>query len=150
MRTIMGTVLNAAGMHDLHFAVDGREGLEKLGQNSFDCLYVDFEMPRMNGLEFVDRVRRSDNPHRYVPIIMLTGYSDYEHLSKARDRGVTEFLRKPVSARDILLRLEAVILRPRPFVTSEDFFGPDRRRTKPTAYLGPKRRAKDKDQLVEL
>lgn len=150
MRTIMATVLSAAGINDIHLAADGHVGLEKLSEQSFDCIYCDFEMPKMNGLEFVDIVRRNDSVHRFTPIIMLTGYSDYAHLSLARDKGVTEFLRKPVSARDILLRLEAVILRPRAFVNSDAYFGPDRRRTRPTAYFGPKRRAKDKDQLVEL
>jgi CheY-like chemotaxis protein len=150
MRTIMGAVLNAAGILDLHFAADGKRGLEKLKTISFDCIYTDFEMPNMNGLEFVETIRRANTAHRFTPIIMLTGYSDYAHLSLARDKGVTEFLRKPVTARDILMRLEAVILRPRPFVTSEDYFGPDRRRTRPTAYFGPKRRAKDQPQLIEL
>jgi len=150
MRMIMATVLGSAGIHDVHQAADGRQGLEKLSELSFDCIYCDFEMPHMNGLEFVDTVRRNDSAHRFTPIIMLTGYSDYAHLSLARDKGVTEFLRKPVTARDILLRLEAVIMRPRPFVNSDAYFGPDRRRTRPTAYFGPKRRAKDKDQLVEL
>jgi CheY-like chemotaxis protein len=150
MRMIMGTVLGSAGIHDIHNAADGRQGLEALAERTFDCIYCDFEMPHMNGLEFVETVRRNDSTHRYTPIIMLTGYSDYAHLSLARDKGVTEFLRKPVSARDILLRLEAVILRPRPFVNSDAYFGPDRRRTRPTAYFGPKRRSKDSTQLVEL
>ena len=112
MRTIMNAVLSAAGVADIHQSANGLEGLEKLSELSFDCIYCDFEMPHMNGVEFVDTVRRNDSVHRYTPIIMLTGYSDYAHLSLARDKGVTEFLRKPVTARDILLRLEAVILRP--------------------------------------
>jgi two-component system, chemotaxis family, chemotaxis protein CheY len=150
MRTIMVTVLGSVGIIDVHQAPDGMVGLAKLAELNFDCIYADFEMPRMNGLEFVETVRRTDSTHRFTPIIMLTGYSDYAHLSLARDKGVTEFLRKPVTARDILLRLEAVIMRPRPFVNSDAYFGPDRRRNRPTAYFGPKRRAKDNDQLVEL
>ncbi|HET9161170.1 MAG TPA: response regulator [Caulobacteraceae bacterium] len=150
MRTIVGTVLHAAGVQDIHFAGDGRQALELLRGSDFDCIYVDFEMPQMNGIQFVQAMRQLDRRHRFTPVIMLTGYADRAHLTAARDSGVNEFLRKPVTARDILLRLEAVILRPRQFVTSPDYFGPDRRRTRATAYLGTKRRAKDRGEMVEL
>ncbi|MDB5454275.1 MAG: two-component system response regulator [Caulobacteraceae bacterium] len=150
MRTIMGAVLTAAGVIDLHTAPDGRAGLEKLAEQPFDCIYTDFEMPVMNGIEFVRRVRASTAAARYMPIIMLTGYSELAHIKLARDAGVTEFLRKPVTARDILLRLEAVIMKPRPFVTSREYFGPDRRRIKPPNYSGPRRRSKDRRDPVQL
>jgi CheY-like chemotaxis protein len=150
MRTIVGTVLNAAGVLDIHFAADGSQALEKLRRMDFDCIYVDFEMPQMNGIEFVQTMRSMDKRHRFTPVVMLTGYADRSHLTLARDSGVNEFLRKPVTARDILMRLEAVILRPRQFVTSPDYFGPDRRRSRPAAYLGVKRRAKDRGEMVEL
>ena len=151
MRTIVGTVLAAAGVRHLFYAADGRDALDKMNEvGGIDCAYVDFEMPGMNGLDFVSRVRGSENGVRYLPIVMITGYSDMAHLSLARDRGVTEFLRKPVTARDILMRLEAVIMRPRHFVTSETYFGPDRRRKRQTAYLGARRRQGDHKELVEI
>jgi CheY-like chemotaxis protein len=53
MRMIMGTVLGSAGIHDIHNAADGRQGLEALAERTFDCIYCDFEMPHMTGLEFV-------------------------------------------------------------------------------------------------
>lgn len=149
MLAIVGAVLKAAGVRDLAFAADGAEALDILARDCFDCMYCDFEMPRMNGLDLVTRVRAPDSNHCYLPIIMLTGYSDYAHLSLARDVGVTEFLRKPVAARDILMRLEAVILRPRAFVATPAYFGPDRRRSRQTAYMGERRRAGER-ALVEL
>jgi CheY-like chemotaxis protein len=150
MRTIIGTCLAAAGVRELHYADDGRTALESMNESPVDCVYVDFEMPGMNGLDYVSRVRAMETGERFLPIIMITGYSDMAHLSLARDRGVTEFLRKPVTARDILMRLEAVILRPRAFVTTEAYFGPDRRRRRQTAYLGVRRRQGDRKELVEL
>ena len=76
---------------------------------------------------------------------------DLPRLNAARDRGVNEFLAKPVTARDILKRLESVILRPRPYVAATDFFGPDRRRRRsPTGYTGPMRRAVDQAGVLEL
>ena len=66
----------------------------------------------MNGLDFIRAViRLVDSAVRYMPpLIMLTGHSDLKHINAARDLGVTEFLCKPVTAKAILTRLNAVIM----------------------------------------
>jgi len=147
MRTIIGTVLAAAGVGRIYYAADGRAGLESLARHEIDVVYADYEMPTMNGLDFIARVRAQGGEDRLTPIIMLTGHSDMLRLSAARDRGVNEFLAKPVTARNILLRLEAVIMHPRPYIQAPDFFGPDRRRRQSPDYHGPRRRASDEDVL---
>lgn len=150
MRSIIGTVLTAAGVRHLHYAPDGRRGLEAVTEFRPDVCYVDYEMPVMNGLDFISAVRQSATPDRYLPIIMLTGHSDMPRLNAVRDRGVTEFLCKPVSARMILTRLNTVIMEPRPFITSSSYFGPDRRRKRNATYASPLRRASDRAHIVEL
>jgi response regulator RpfG family c-di-GMP phosphodiesterase len=107
-------------------------------------------MPNMNGLEFLSAVRALKTDQRYMPIIMLTGHSDRPRLNAARDRGVTEFVAKPVTATTILTRLNAAIVKPRPFVQSTTFFGPDRRRRQPDGYAGPWRRATDSEDFLEV
>jgi len=150
MRTIIGTVLLAAGIRHIHYAPNGRVGLERLREGDVDVVYVDHEMPVMNGVDFVRAVRRGSGERRFLPVIMLTGHSARHHICAARDAGVSEFLGKPVSARSILQRLEAVILRPRPFVVSASYIGPDRRRRIPENYAGPFRRASDSGRTLEL
>jgi two-component system chemotaxis response regulator CheY len=144
MRTIVGSVLRAAGVRRIHYAPDGRAGLEAVGDFKPDVCFVDYEMPRVNGLDFVTTVRARSGPERYLPIIILTGHSDMARMRLARDRGVTEFLCKPVTARTILTRLETVIFNPRPFVETAGYFGPDRRRRRDEHHAGPLRRASDK------
>lgn len=150
MRTIIGTVLAAAGVRHLHYAQDGREGLAALARQEIDVAYVDYEMPKMNGLDLISAVRASGDGRRFLPIIMLTGHCDLIRLNAARDRGVTEFVAKPVTAKTILSRLESVIFRPRPFVQSAGFFGPDRRRRSAAGYEGLLRRSGDAGQILEL
>ncbi len=150
MRSIIGTVLTAAGVRHLHYAGDGRHGLRAVAEFKPDVCYVDYEMPVMNGLDFISAIRQPDCPHQFLPIIMLTGHSDMRRLNAARDRGVTEFLCKPVNALTILSRLEAVILRPRPFIHSKAYFGPDRRRKRTSAYAGPLRRSSDRANVLEF
>jgi two-component system chemotaxis response regulator CheY len=150
MRTIVGSVLTAVGCRRLHFAPDGRHGLETLRLRSIDVIYVDYEMPVMNGLDFLKAVRNLEGPPRFTPVIMLTGHSDMKRLTIARDRGVNEFLTKPVTATTILRRLESVILRPRPFIKTDHYFGPDRRRGAKPSFRGPFRRAADQHEVIEV
>jgi CheY-like chemotaxis protein len=150
MRTIIGTVLAAVGVRNLHYAGDGRQGLDVILDRPIDIAYVDCEMPVMNGLDFISRVRSLDSRQQYLPIIMVTGHSDLYHLNMARERGVTEFLAKPVTTISILNRLDEVILRPRPFVRTSNFFGPDRRRRRADDYDGPMRRKTDVGPVVEF
>ncbi len=150
MRTILGSVLRAVGIRKVEFAADGRDGIERLHAREIDVVYVDYEMPIMNGLQFIRAVRGSREALRFLPIIMLTGRAEYKHICAARDAGATEFLTKPVSARSILNRLNAVIMNPRPFVAAPDYFGPDRRRRQAGDYDGPLRRSSDAILTVEL
>jgi DNA-binding response OmpR family regulator len=73
----------------------------------------------------------------------MTGFSEKRRVFQARDAGVTEFLVKPFNARDLYRRIAQLIERPRQFVRSEDFFGPDRRRGSSETYTGPLRRESD-------
>jgi len=150
MREIMAAVLTAAGVRRLTFAPDAKTGLERLRSLQVDVIYVDYEMPRMNGLDFIAAVRALPGDQGMTPIIMLTGHADVAHLNAARDRGVNEFLAKPVTARNILARLESVIYRPRNFVKCTTYFGPDRRRRAHPNYSGPLRRSEDNPAMLEL
>lgn len=143
MRMIFGAVLSAADARHVHYATNGAQGLAALASGEFDVVFVDYEMPVMNGLQFLKAVRESQPPMRFVPIIMVTGHSDLKRLRAARDLGANEFLCKPVSANSILQRISAVIYQPRPFVSSPTYFGPDRRRRRPPGVEHPMRRKDD-------
>ena len=94
-----------------------------------------------DGIALVKWLRsRTDSPDKYIPIIMLTGYSERNRVLEARDSGVTEFLAKPVSTKAIYSRLVAIVDNPRPFIRTESYFGPDRRRRDDDRYKGPQRR----------
>jgi two-component system chemotaxis response regulator CheY len=150
IRNIVGTILSGAGIRQLYYAADGRRGMDVITQGSVDLVFVDHEMPVMNGLDFISRVRSLESNDRYMPIIMLTGHSDLFHVDRARDRGVTEFLCKPVMAKTIISRLNMVIMNPRPFVFTDNFFGPDRRRSRTAKPDAPMRRLSDRSNALAL
>ena len=81
-----------------------------------------------------------DSENRFVPIIMLTAYSERPKVEAARDAGVTEFCAKPVTAAEIYRKVVAVVNQPRSFVQTGVYFGPDRRRRKNAAPAAGDRR----------
>ena len=126
-------------------AVSGRGiPLEILKSHDIDVAIVDFNMSPMDGVEFTRLVRNSPgSANPYLPIIMMTGHSEKSRVFEARDAGVTEFVTKPLTAKALLDRLHAVIFRPRPYVKTDSYFGPDRRRRNDVNYRGEKRRVAD-------
>jgi DNA-binding response OmpR family regulator len=75
-----------------------------------------------------------------VPVILMTGYSQKKRVLMARDSGITEFLVKPFTAKALYQRIEILIEKPRLFVKSNAYFGPDRRRKGDAGYSGKNRR----------
>lgn len=148
MRAITSAILQSAGIRNIREVSDGAMALEALRSHAIDLAIVDFNMFPLDGVEFTRLVRNSaDSPNPYLPIIMMTGHSEKSRVYEARDAGVTEFVVKPITAKAVFDRIQAVIMRPRSFVKTEDYFGPDRRRTTSATYKGPMRRSTD--QIVE-
>jgi len=144
MRTIASAVLKSAGIRKVIEAGDGGAALQILREHAIDLAIVDYNMFPLDGVEFTRLVRNSpDSPNPYLPIIMMTGHSGKQRVYEARDAGVTEFLAKPITAKAVLDRIQSVIWRPRPFVKTEGYFGPDRRRVTQRGFRGPWRRASD-------
>ncbi len=141
---IVAAILNGFGIEHVRECLDGAQALDLLRHEPVDLVIVDFNMKPMDGVMFTQLVRNAaDSPNPFLPIIMLTGHSERARVEEARDAGVTEFIVKPVTARAVAQRLQAVVERPRAFIRSDDYFGPDRRRRIDPAYAGPWRRSTD-------
>lgn len=141
MRRIVRQLLHGFGSREILDAEDGATGLEVFAGQKPDIVITDWAMPVYDGIEFTKAIRNSDSPvTRFVPIIMLSGHSEKRRIVEARDAGITEFLAKPVSAKSLYERILSVVLAPRPFIKTKDYFGPDRRRTVNAKYAGPERR----------
>lgn len=147
MLTLAQSVLKTFGFEHVYIAQNGEEGFEKVCKHDPDLIITDWMMEPMDGLEFTKKVRRDPlAPNPYVPILMMTGFSSRLRVENARDYGITEFLVKPFTARDLYTRVEQIIEKPRQFVDAGEFFGPDRRRKRLKDYRGPRRREADKEE----
>ena len=133
-RVCAGT--HALGVKNTRQAGDAAKAFQELKHFSPDVIIVDWHMEPLDGLDFVRLVRTAkDSPNPYVPIIMLSGYTEYLRITEARDAGINEFLAKPISAKSVYQRITAIIDNPRQFIRSKNYFGPDRRRQN----MGPPR-----------
>lgn len=144
MRKLVISVLETLGVGKVFTAADGDEGFNLFCQQNPDIVIADWHMLPVSGIELVRKIRQdAGSPNKMVPIVMMTGYSAMPRVSEARDCGATEFLVKPFSANDMARRIAYVINKPRDFIETGDFFGPDRRRRKIEDYRGPQRRGDD-------
>ncbi|MEQ8441098.1 MAG: response regulator [Alphaproteobacteria bacterium] len=143
MRALVKQILHAFGVKNIHECSSGLEAMEELKLFPADVVIADWVMEPLDGLHLVREIRTSpDSPNSYVPIIMLTGHTELRRVEEARDAGVTEFLAKPITAQAVYQRLIQIIDRPRPFLKTEKFTGPDRRRTEQDLPQGMRSRRK--------
>lgn len=144
MRGLLRAILAGFGLRRIEEAQSAGEGLAVLAAGDIDIAFVDLKLGGLDGLEFCRHIRtHADSPNIYLPLVMVTAYSERSRVIDAINAGVDEFLVKPVRAVDVANRVNAVIERRRPFMQAGDYFGPDRRRRQDPRYAGPWRRIGD-------
>jgi two-component system chemotaxis response regulator CheY len=129
MRKIVRNLLINIGVRRVYEAGDGIAGLDAIRIVTPDVVILDWELPLLNGAEFV-RIVRSPGvfPMPDIPIIMLSSHGERWRVVEAVRIGVNEYLRKPVSAQALLDRLTSIVARPRPVVQLGAYYGPEPRK----------------------
>lgn len=97
-------------------ARDGVEALNALGRHAFDLLVLDIMLPGVDGLTIMRRLRQIDAfdimaPNREVPVIMLTARSEEEDRITGFEVGADDYVTKPFSPRELMMRIKAVLRR---------------------------------------
>jgi len=136
---LLRNILRMLGVQHIMAFDNAEDAFAALKRSEYDVLIVDWMMTPVDGLQLVRRLRQIDSPSPFVPIIMLTAYTQEHRVVRARDAGVTEVLKKPVSVQGLYQRLVSIIEHPRPYIRNKTFFGPDRRRREED-HKGPDRR----------
>ena len=94
MRRIIINTLSRLGHRDVIEAANGREGLDRLAHNQVDMIFTDWNMPEMNGIEFVRAIRAMDGMSA-VPILMVTTNAAKADIVEALRAGVNNYVFKP-------------------------------------------------------
>ncbi|MEQ1616935.1 MAG: response regulator [Terricaulis sp.] len=142
-REIAAEILKIAGMRDIRHAGDGGEAFGLVCERAPDFLILNLEMP-YDGVKALRQIRTAAiSPNRRLPVIMMTAYATPARIVAMRDAGATEVVSKPLTAANLLARIQAALLHPRPFIDEATYVGPDRRRGRHGVYAGPLRRTTD-------
>ena len=109
MRLVLKKILNEVGF-EVSEAGDGSEALLRLKElDRVDLMLVDWNMPVMDGLEFVRAVRQ-DNAYDEVPLMMVTTEDTMDRVVEALDAGANEYVMKPFTSESIIEKLEILDL----------------------------------------
>lgn len=113
MRTIVKTVLYQLGVRNILEAADGEEAMslllrlnknendvldsQKSSSQAIDCLISDWNMPKMNGLQLLEKIRQ-DEALKHLPFMMLTSEAERGCIVKAIEIGVNNYIIKPFTS----------------------------------------------------
>ncbi|HCQ81032.1 MAG TPA: DNA-binding response regulator [Verrucomicrobiales bacterium] len=99
---------------------DGREGLEKVLKNQPDLVILDLMLPGIDGYQILKQMQRDPRSHS-IPVLMLTAKSQIDDRLRGLELGADDYVTKPFSPKELILRAKAILKRNRVTPVSEDF-----------------------------
>jgi two-component system chemotaxis response regulator CheY len=108
MRRIIINTLTKLGYESFVEAGNGREGLDRLGAGPVDLVITDWNMPEMNGIEFVRTLRASEQG-KTVPVLMVTTNAANDDVAEALRAGVNNYVVKPFTAETLRDKIVAAV-----------------------------------------
>ncbi|MFH0882746.1 MAG: response regulator [bacterium] len=110
IREMLAQALEIGGF-EVETATDGKEGLEKFSvDKAFDVVLTDLMMPKVNGMQVLEEVKRLDPT---VELIMLTGFGGNESAIEAMKKGAYDYLQKPTNVEELFITVQKAIERRR-------------------------------------
>ena len=110
MRRIIGNVVMQLGFAKENFdeAEDGVKAWKLLCETKYDIILTDWNMPNMNGLDLVKKIR-AEGEHKKTPIIMITTEGGKSEVITALKAGVNNYIVKPFNAQVLKEKLDGVL-----------------------------------------
>lgn len=143
-RSLVCQMLRGFGVGGVESLESGEAARKYVQDNFVDLCIVEANLPDMSGADFIRWVRREQKePVRFMPILVLTGYTQLRMISDVRDAGANIVVRKPVSAQILFDRVGWIAKTPRSYIETSDYVGPDRRFRELTPPGGEYRRETD-------
>lgn len=131
---ILSQVVSGFGVKQLSRAESVKEAQVLVGTKTFDLVISDVQIPEVDGIEFINWLRReAPENNRYIPVILVTGHTRTTDILRTRDAGSNFTVAKPITPKVLLERIFWVAREERAFIECEAYVGPDRR----FKYEGP-------------
>src|SRR6201991_2251792 len=127
-RGLVANMLRGFGMDSPTVGETGRQAQHHLEHHYADLVIMEGGMPDMTAADLIRWIRKQEkSPFRFVPIIVMSGYTQLRLVSEARDAGANIVVKKPVSPAGLFDRITWVARVQPPFIETSDSIGPDRR-----------------------
>ena len=98
------------GFFNVDTAVDGVDALEKINANHYDLIISDWNMPNMDGIELLRRIRSSTELKiKALPVILVTAESKVENILLAKKTGVNNYIVKPLSLATLKQKIDITL-----------------------------------------
>jgi CheY-like chemotaxis protein len=122
---LIAQVVRESGLYEVLVAHNGKEGLEQLAKyergfdfltNAVTCVLLDWQMPEMNGEDFLRTLRSKENKSpfkRHVPVVILTAYDSDDLRLLAEDSTIglsSAYLLKPLNEKELLQALKRIVI----------------------------------------
>lgn len=144
-RALISQALRGFGVKHIIPCDSAAAAQEQLTQAGADLCLIEAELPDMSGADLVRAIRRLPTaPLRFVPVLMVSGYTQFRTLNTSRDAGANLILQKPISPQALFDRVFWLSKTKRAYIETADYIGPDRRFREGTPPDGAYKRSTDK------
>jgi CheY-like chemotaxis protein len=126
-RGLVTQMLRGFGIDTPGLCETGAAAKAFLQHNYVDLCLIEAVLPDMESPELIGWIRSQEKAMRFIPVIVLTGYTQLRMVAAARDGGANNVVKKPVSPQGLFDRITWVARVSRPFIETTNYMGPDRR-----------------------
>jgi len=105
IRRVLEFQLSEAG-YKISAAADGAEAFEIFTNNDFDCIITDLRMPKLSGLELLEKIKTLNAE---IPVVVITAFGEVETAVSAMKAGAFDYINKPFNRDEILITLERAL-----------------------------------------
>ena len=107
MRRIIRNLLKELDYTNAEEAEDGLAALQKLESNDFDFIVTDWNMPKMDGLNLLQEIRKNPK-YKHLPVLMITAEAKKENIIAAAQAGASGYIVKPFTSQTLKEKLEKI------------------------------------------
>lgn len=119
IRSLLTSYFKKDGRFDVDTAEDGQKGLEAINKKTYSVVISDLQMPNMAGIPFIRALRRA---HPDLPVIVFTGFGEFENAIEALRLGAVNFLRKPGDLQDVISAVSKAVELAQPYEDRRQVF----------------------------
>lgn len=107
IQLVLQKILEKEG-YSVVIAVNGKEGIARIGEQDFDLIITDLMMPYANGFEIISKIRQHPNS-RHTPIIIISSITNEDSVLEGFKLGADDYLKKPITGRELIIRVKRLL-----------------------------------------